>query len=132
MLAMMMLYDCVAQPAGQPVERRPALVGRAHFCLSSFPHAIGVPGVIWKSIRTSGGLVEYGRGIWSHWQADTPPLVKRTVLPVAVRSTTHSRGLPYHALLASAYAPMASQRSRVRFDISTTFLRGTWTLRMHP
>jgi hypothetical protein len=76
--------------------------------------------------------VEYGRGIWSHWQADTPPLVKCTVMPVAVRSTTHSRGLPYHALLASAYAPMASQRSRVRFDISTTHLRGTWTLRMHP
>jgi hypothetical protein len=50
--------------------------------------------VIWKSIRTSGGLVEYGRGIWSHWQADTPPLVKCTVMPVAVRSTRTHEACP--------------------------------------
>jgi hypothetical protein len=38
MLAMMMLYDCVAHHARQPVEQGPALVGRAHSYLISPRH----------------------------------------------------------------------------------------------
>jgi hypothetical protein len=123
MLAMMMLYDCVAHHARQPVERRPALVGRAHFCLSS-PRHWGLGACLGVGDTHAGlGLVEWKRKMVARPEGrQTRPSgeAQRNGLRVAVHD---ARDLPYQPCSSRAHAHqlLVCARECVSHQHYTTF-----------